>query len=1071
MPSLRHWSLLCFLVFFVAFGSCLCGAQATAKPSATATVEGAVNTTGLPDVTVRLERVPIDPLSDFDGYLATVDSDGRFHFDDVAPGNYRLAASSSSLMRGEFGSGAPGLPGTTLELKAGEHRSGLTFDLYPDPVGVCGRVLDADGKPLRTDVEIYTSQFTGDGAKLIPVAGQPIVLTDPNGYFLLSSAGIGSIFQRNPTRFFLRANGVWYPSTENFADAVAVPARPISQSGCNAAIQMPRTRCAEHRVIGKVEGMSAEAQSGYEISLYEVNPANVLFKMDSQPSIYNTDRVEFDNVCDGSYAILTWPDRPASPSVHNAPPYYASGPFHVDGKDTDVAIAGMDQQEVWKLTNQQDIWTRTTPNLPPPAPASMSGSLELVDGLTWKQACPTGVSQQLRLERGISYEESVKRGDRNPIYAALGKEGQFSFDKLVPGAYSLDLGSFAHGAAYVKSIQLNGQLLPTLQFTLAAGEAGEMKVEVSNDPAGAAGKPRAGNTEPHYLPPGTHPPASVAGRIIGPDAAGSRLKLSPLRAGWPGNFGVESLETTAARDGSFSIDGVTPGIYRLSAEGEHNQYSEYGAKGPGSAGLAVVLHAGQQLQGLEVKTYPRPSVCGTVYGAYGRPRAGIEVWIRGYTGVPNPNGSPGSWTKHTLTDASGKYTIAEAGPGYRELWAQEGDAQTYFPSDWEPSLRANGLSVAPVMLGPKDPGCVYDIYLRSADGGSALAYSVSGSVAGKLDASLGDRFYVELEPVDREFTPIVGRVQMKEPGDFTLSDVWPGKYTLTLYGEYGKGTIPCGMPSSVCFGYFHHPLASQPIMVTNRNVDGVRLAVGAQPMLDGEFVVDGKLPQGWDSPAITLFWNTSNKIVKADAHGHFSFPPLDAYEYRFSASAFPLDGFGPVYVESATLDGKLLTGRHFELHIGQKAHLVIHLKVSATNGKINIGPGAPPVDPYQDDCRSFSSGGSSTVILMIPDPLPADDSGIFADSPAAHGVGADAGYFSSVPPGKYRVVAVDNVGIPSARMWGETAAAASHDFLVKLAALGKPVEVVAGQEFEFTAPYLTEQSQRLMAEMGLPATH
>jgi hypothetical protein len=149
---------------------------------------------------------------------------------------------------------------------------------------------------------------------------------------------------------------------------------------------------------------------------------------------------------------------------------------------------------------------------------------------------------------------------------------------------------------------------------------------------------------------------------------------------------------------------------------------------------------------------------------------------------------------------------------------------------------------------------------------------------------------------------------------------------------------------------------------------------------------------------------------------------------------------------------------------------VIHLKVGAVQGKVTVGPGGPPVDPYRDLCKSLSSGGSSRVVLMIPDPLPADDSGVLGDSLAAHGDGADAVYFRLVPPGKYRVVAVDNVGIPTGRAWGQTAAATSHEFLVKLAALGNPVEVVAGQEFEFTALFLTEQAQRLMAEMEMTAT-
>ncbi len=887
MPKLHRCVVLRCLVFFAILATWSCLAQSPVNTSATAAVMGTVATRGLPDVTVRLERVPADPLSEFDGYLATVESDGRFHFEDVAAGDYRLTASSSSQMHGEFGSPKSGAPGTILELKAGEHRNDLTLDLFPDPVSICGRVVDADSKPLRTDVGVYAPEFTGNGTTLRPVR-IPIVLTDPNGYFMLAGAelAVGPVpqFSRQSTRVFLRANGVWYPSTENFAEAVAVPAQPISQSGCNAVIQMPRTRCAGHRVIGKVEDMAARDQSGYEISLYEVNPANVLFQKDSQPSIYSADHVEFDNVCDGSYAILTWPDKVLSPDVHNRPGYYASSLFHVDGKDTDVTIAGMDQQEVWKLTHQQDIWTRSTPNLPPQAPASIRGSLELVDGLTWKQACPAGVSQQLRLERGRSYEESAERGNQNPVYALLGKDGNFSFDKLVPGAYSLELGSFAHGAAYVKNISLNGETLPSLEFTLAEGEAAELKVEVSNDPAGAVGKVRAGNAEAHYLTPGTHPAASVAGRVTGPDAAGARLKLIPLLTGRFMNFGNALLETTAASDGSFLLDGVTPGIYRLSTEGVHHQYSEYGAKGPGLAGLAIVLSAGQQRQGLEVKTYAKTSICGTVFGADGRPASGVAVWVQGETGIPNPNGSIGTWSKHSLTDAMGKYTIAEAGPGYRSLWVQQGNVRTTFPSEIRTDRYPDMAN-----LKPEPQACVFNIYLRGADGGSVLAHTVSGTVEGHFDASLGDRFYIELEPANREFTPSVERVQLKEPGSFALKNVWPGRYTLTLYGEYGNGYLPCPMPSSICMGYFHHPFATQQITVTKQNLEGLRLAIGALPTLDGEFVVDGKLPPGWDSPTIRLFGNMKNNVAKADANGHFSFSSLDAFEYRFSTSTFRLD--------------------------------------------------------------------------------------------------------------------------------------------------------------------------------------
>ena len=554
--------------------------------------------------------------------------------------------------------------------------------------------------------------------------------------------------------------------------------------------------------------------------------------------------------------------------------------------------------------------------------------------------------------------------------------------------------------------------------------------------------------------PGAHLSASVAGRVVGPDAAGAKLEMFPLRAGLPRNFRfLTAFEATAASDGSFRIDGVTPGIYKLSTEGEHHQYSEYGAEGPGLEGLAVVLNAGQRLQGLDVKTYAKPSVCGTVFGADGRPRSGIEVQMGGPSDNPQSNGA-----KHVVTNANGRYVFVEAVPG--EIWLHAIDGgKIIFPASPDENMGFADVT-------PNQQGCAFNIYLRNADGGSVLSHSVSGAVEGSFDASLGDRLYVALEP---SFGPDVNRVQLKQPGAFTLNNVFPGKYTLVLYGEYGNGTIQSWADSICSPCYYRHPLASQPITVSKRNVRGLRLSVGKLPTLDGEIIADEKLPQGWNTPSLTLFWGSESKTIKAEADGHFSLPALDTFRYGFSVTGKPPESayaridYGPVYIASADLDGKPVTGRHFELRIGQKGRLVIHVKVGATSGKITIAPGGPQIN--------LSSGRRLTAVFMIPDPLPEDSSGIFADWPDGAGTDA-AAYFRSVPPGKYRVLAVDNLQVPSWRSgWEEGPPASWHDFLVKLAALGSPVEVVTGQPLQFTAPVVTEQAQRLKAEMGMTSVH
>jgi hypothetical protein len=299
----------------------------------------------------------------------------------------------------------------------------------------------------------------------------------------------------------------------------------------------------------------------------------------------------------------------------------------------------------------------------------------------------------------------------------------------------------------------------------------------------------------------------------------------------------------------------------------------------------------------------------------GHPVAGIDVSISGYNNGPN---GQTAWTRNTAANAQGYYEFSEAGPGNFALWAQDGNTRTWFPSNQQ-----NSQHYAPwVQLGPTDAGCVYNIYLRSPDCGSYKAHRVSGTIEGTFDPGMGDRFYVELELADKVFAPIVDRLQLKDASDFTLNGVWPGKYRLTLYGEYGSGTLPCGEPSSICFGYEHHPLASRQITVTDRDVNGLRLTIGALPTLDGELVVDGALPQGWNTLHLTLFWGTETKTAKVGASGHFSFLPLDAFRYGFSLTDYPPEnayqwvGNGPVYIASATLDGKPVMGRHFELHIG-----------------------------------------------------------------------------------------------------------------------------------------------------------
>ena len=90
--------------------------------------------------------------------------------------------------------------------------------------------------------------------------------------------------------------------------------------------------------------------------------------------------------------------------------------------------------------------------------------------------------------------------------------------------------------------------------------------------------------------------------------------------------------------------------------------------------------------------------------------------------------------------------------------------------------------------------------------------------------------------------PNVAPVEIKAAGPFSIYQVWPGNYTLTITGEYGNGSVPCGMPSSICFGHYQHLLASRQITVTKAGLEGLKIEIGVLPALDGEVLIDGKEP-------------------------------------------------------------------------------------------------------------------------------------------------------------------------------------------------------------------------------------
>src|SRR5689334_20663737 len=87
------------------------------------------------------------PREDFH-HNAKSDANGRFVFENVAPGNYRLIATyDGGYVPAEYGQRSPAEQGTSFELTPGQRMTGIQLAMSPTGA-ISGRVYDKNGEPV-----------------------------------------------------------------------------------------------------------------------------------------------------------------------------------------------------------------------------------------------------------------------------------------------------------------------------------------------------------------------------------------------------------------------------------------------------------------------------------------------------------------------------------------------------------------------------------------------------------------------------------------------------------------------------------------------------------------------------------------------------------------------------------------------------------------------------------------------------------------------------------------------------------------------------------------------------------
>jgi hypothetical protein len=115
------------------------------------------------------------------------DSQGRFFFTDVPPGNYRMEASKEGHTVGYFGQRRPGGPSTQLTLGVNERRADIKLTLWKFAV-ISGTVVDEAGEPVvGVGVRAMYRDVVGGrpafGNRDMPADQASTAVTDDRGQF------------------------------------------------------------------------------------------------------------------------------------------------------------------------------------------------------------------------------------------------------------------------------------------------------------------------------------------------------------------------------------------------------------------------------------------------------------------------------------------------------------------------------------------------------------------------------------------------------------------------------------------------------------------------------------------------------------------------------------------------------------------------------------------------------------------------------------------------------------------------------------------------------------------------
>lgn len=477
---------------------------------------------------------------------ARSDSSGRFTFENVTPGTYRLIATyDGGFVPAEYSQRSPTQEGTSLVIAPGQKITGVQLSMAPTGA-ISGHIYGKNGEPLGNAQVMALRQVYKDGHRGFTIS--QMVATDDRGEYRLFWLAPGRYFVAAKPDITEVAANIGLPNTYN---AQAVRITPPMRLGTFEEATIPSVKTRKLKTGEIVEEMYQPVYYPGTVDAQSAAPIEV----------------------------------PAGATVGGVEITTEAGlirAYHIRGRIIDQRNG----QPVANASLSAVPSTDTPFYAIPAARSNIQGSFDIAGAASGAyQIFVTRYGESLAGLNGIAQIEISDR-DINNLPIAIGPE----FD--LPGRFVMEDGSRSYPR--IANLSRYPQRVGTMRggfsynpppnedgsFTLQGVTPGDFRVTLSNLPAGGYIKSmRLGNAD--VLNDGLHltgPPQSQLEIVIGSNAGTiTGTVTDSLQKALPGRTVVlvpdvrlrqrSDLFKVATADaaGRFEIKGITPGEYKLFA--------------------------------------------------------------------------------------------------------------------------------------------------------------------------------------------------------------------------------------------------------------------------------------------------------------------------------------------------------------------------------------------------------------------------------------------------------------------------------------------------------------------------